>query len=333
VQTVIKHKFCDLHVHHVGVEPLKNGSFIRFDLLPKKLKKTLAKSYNLEQNQFGKSKIDEFITHFLVEQVDQSRINHVVLLAMDEVYNISGKPILEKTICLVDNDYVASIAENHKKILFGASIHPYRNDAILELERQVRHGACLMKWLPSSQGIDLMHKKCIPFYDALVEYKIPLLCHIGVEHVLAGGNNKLNNPFLLRAALDRGVTVIAAHCGGRIFISDKNYFKHWEQLVYQYQNIYGDISAFGFPLRRLALEKILNNPILSERILYGSDFPSPMWLPSFLGLIPTKKILQLNKISNPFDKCVQVMQAAGVPQSVFNRAYNLLRLSSHNSIG
>lgn len=71
-----------------------------------------------------------------------------------------------------------------------------------------------VQWLPNSMNIDPTDERCLPFYHVLKSRGIVLLCHTGEEHsVDAGGiDQKLGNPLLLRAALDAGVTVIAAHC-------------------------------------------------------------------------------------------------------------------------
>ncbi|MCP4413737.1 MAG: amidohydrolase family protein [Gammaproteobacteria bacterium] len=319
---------CDMHVHLVGLEESLNGCFLRLERLPKGLKNVLAKTYGLRVSQFDEPGIDEIISNSIIGNINSSSVDHAVLLALDEIYDQNGKQLNDKTVCYVDNDYTADLASKNEKILFGASIHPYRQDALSELERLAKRGACLVKWLPSAQGIALTHPKCLEFYDALCTLNMPLLCHVGIEHVLPGGDGKMNNPLLLRPALERGVTVIAAHCGSRIFITEKCYFKSWVKLAHQYPNFYGDISAFGYPLRSWALRKILHDPVLVERIIYGSDFPSPILLYSFLGMIPFEKISKLKQLSNPFDKSLQALHAAGVPSAVFSRAYQLLHLNN-----
>ena len=62
-----------------------------------------------------------------------------------------------------------------RKMLFGASVHPYRKDAVAELERCVAAGAVLLKWLPITQGFNPADPRCFPFYEALAHHKLPLL--------------------------------------------------------------------------------------------------------------------------------------------------------------
>ncbi len=317
---------CDIHVHLVGFERDQNGCFLRLENLNPRLSKHLISNFGIKQNQLKQPGIDNFISTRLLKHIDESILDHAVLFALDGVYHPNGHILENQTTCLVDNDYVASIAAKSNKTLFGASIHPYRADAIHELERLTKLGACLVKWLPSAQLIDLNHPRCLAFYDALQSLNVPLLCHTGTEHVIPGGKSHMNAPILLKPALERGVKVIAAHCGARLFITEKDFFSQWTDLVSHYPNLYGDISAFGYPLRRWALSKILHDSVLTERIIFGSDYPSLMMPMSFLGMINLSDTLKLGRISNPFDKAVETINAAGVPTSAFNRAYQLLRL-------
>ena len=68
---------------------------------------------------------------------------------------------------------------------------------------------------------------------------------------------------------------------------------------------------------------------LSAKLVYGSDFPvSPMPL-SCIGRVQLRRALQLRRVRNTFDQAVQMMQAAGVPQEVFARAEQLLRIPAN----
>ena len=52
------------------------------------------------------------------------------------------------------------------------------------------------------------------FYELLAAEGLPLLVHTGNEHTCRPGRNAWNDPALLRHALERGVTVIAARIRG-----------------------------------------------------------------------------------------------------------------------
>ena len=74
--------------------------------------------------------------------------------------------------------------------------------------------------------------RCIPFYEALAHHGIPLLSHTGWEHVLPCLDRSVADPMLLLEALKRGVKVIAAHCGTRLFPWEIDYFptgRNWRR--------------------------------------------------------------------------------------------------------
>src|SRR4051794_27942422 len=101
----------------------------------------------------------------LVETVrGATPIEAAVVLAFDAVHDAEGNPDPERTHLHVSNDYVAELTGRHPELLFGASVHPYRKDAIAELERCVERGAVLLKWLPIVQDINPADERCLPFY-------------------------------------------------------------------------------------------------------------------------------------------------------------------------
>src|SRR5437016_10482647 len=116
----------------------------------------------------------------LAEIIDGTeKLDAAVILAFDAVHTEEGQIDLSKTHLYVTNDYVIELAARHPKMLFGASVHPYRKDALAEIERCVKAGAVLLKWLPIVQNFNPADSRCIPFYEALAHYKLPLLSHTG----------------------------------------------------------------------------------------------------------------------------------------------------------
>jgi hypothetical protein len=160
----------------------------------------------------------------------------------------------------------------------------------------------------------------------LAQHRIPLLCHAGGEHTLKAFPNALNDPRRLAPALERGVTVIAAHCGVSLFLHEKSYFRAWREMALRHERFYGDISAFGVITRVWPLGTMLGTPRLAAKLVYGSDFPVPPMPLSCLGRVGLRRALQVRRVRNPFDQAVQMMQAAGVPHEVFSRAEQLLRI-------
>jgi uncharacterized protein len=119
----------------------------------------------------------------LIETIDQTTwLDAAVVLAFDAVHDAEGRRDDANTHLYVTNDYVIELAKRHPKVLFGASVHPYRKDAVAELQRCVAAGAVLMKWLPITQGFNPADERCIPFYEAMAHHKLPLLSHTVRSH-------------------------------------------------------------------------------------------------------------------------------------------------------
>ena len=232
---------------------------------------------------------------------------------------------------VTDNDFVADLAATSGKTLFGASVHPYRGDALEEMDRLIEKGACLVKWLPSAQNIQPDHPRCFPFYDLLAKHHVPLLSHTGAEHTLKAFPDSLSDPRRLVPALERGVTVIAAHCGTSLFLHEKSHFRAWQEMALQHENFYGDISAFGVITRIWRLGTFLRSPALAAKCVFGSDFPVPPWPLSCLGKISLRETLAIRRTRNYFDQSVALMKAAGVTDEIFARAGELLRVPDRQS--
>src|SRR5215217_3123953 len=61
-------------------------------------------------------------------------IDGVVVLAFDAVYDDAGDLDARNTHLYVTNDHVIELAKRDRRMLFGASVHPYRKDASQQLE-------------------------------------------------------------------------------------------------------------------------------------------------------------------------------------------------------
>src|SRR5579884_1341016 len=89
-------------------------------------------------------------------------LDAVVILALDAVYDEQGHLDQDRTNLHVTNDYAWELSQRHPKFLFGASVHPYRPDAVAELERCAERGCVLMKWLPVVQDFNPADRRCLP---------------------------------------------------------------------------------------------------------------------------------------------------------------------------
>lgn len=180
--------------------------------------------------------------------IGESHVDHVVCLALDPVYDAQGKRQENRSHMWVDNDYILELQRSlPEKVLLGASVHPYDPDFKKRVDKYIDQGAVLLKWLPSSQQMNLADGRVRDALAYLATAKagdpLPLLLHVGPEYALpstdprtAGydclswtlwdefvnlfrGSDRWYRPRTkeveanLRAGLEQGAVIIFAHCG------------------------------------------------------------------------------------------------------------------------
>lgn len=218
-----------------------------------------------------------------------------MLMAFDRTHDINGKPVDAQSAFYLPNTYAARVAAaDPARLLWTASIHPYRVDAAEEVARVVAAGAVAVKWLPPAMGIDPASPRCDKFYDAMAKFDLPLITHGGEEKAVEGAHQPLfGNVLKLRRPLDRGVRVVVAHCAslGRDIDLDKGNdgpevtaFSLFERLMAEraYEGrLFGDISATPQANRFTSLAQILSHRDWDNRLLNGSDYPLPGVFPLF----------------------------------------------------
>ena len=251
-------------------------------------------------------------------------LDAAVVLAFDAVYNVDGQLNASDTHLHVTNDYAIKLCRQNPRMLFGASVHPYRKDAIAEIERCVKAGAVLMKWLPIVQNFNPADDRCIPFYEALAHHRLPLLSHTGGEKSLPNLNVNVMDPALLLPALQRGVTVIAAHCGTRSDPGEPDFLPSFMKMAREYANFYGDTAALCLPTRSYAFGPLLADPVVRDKLVHGSDWPIISIPPaSALGI---RKSLRLWADPNWMRRDVITKKALGFDDDYFHRAARILRV-------
>jgi hypothetical protein len=324
----------DMHVHFGAPKDEESGCY-----WSKEFEQTLAylAMLLLTKSLFKKIDISRVKKHLLGTINGAKYVAKCVLLAMDQVYDEKGRVHPEWTHLHVPNRYLASLAIENERVLFGASVHPYRVDWEDELSFCFEQKAVLCKWITSSQQINPAHSKCEPFYKMLAAHKLPLLCHGGPEYAIPTSNkiyNEYNNPKHLTSALEQGVTVIVAHSALPYFwLADVNYqddFKDLLKLFHQAEkenwNLYADVSAITGPLRMPYIER-LRKEVPPERLLFGSDYPIPLselsynrstGFFSWLGFI-CKVIF----MKNPLDKNYLIVKEMGFDKRLFTNAQML----------
>ncbi len=325
----------DMHIHFGAPKDAASGCY-----WSKEFEKTAAYFAMLlmTKSLFKKVDIDRVKNHLLSMINGSKLVQKGVFLAMDQVYDESGKVHPRRTHLHVPNRYIAKLARENERVLFGASVHPYRADWEEELDFCLENRAVLCKWIPSSQLIDPEHAKCKPFYQKLATHKLPLLCHTGPEYAIPTSDksyNKFNNPRYLRKALEQGVCVIAAHCALPYFyLLDKpSYYDDWHDFLKLMQEseqqgweLYADLSALSGPLRLPFIDDIIKN-VPAKRLLFGSDYPVPLSGLSYHKPISLSRwlkfIFRLISIKNPFDKNYNIIAGMGFDNHVFTNASQL----------
>jgi len=328
-------KVIDIHIHigGPGDEP-SSGCFFseKFIWSPAFLAMLIV------TNSIFKKVTTKSIRRKIVGEINSSkRIDKGVLLALDMPHNENGDPLPNFTHLYTPNNYIISLSKSNPKVLFGASIHPYRKDSIDEIERCIKEGAVLCKWIPSSQLIDPSHPKCIPFYKKLSEKNLPLLCHTGPEHAVPTSipeYSKDDNPIYLRKALEMGVTVISAHCSTPYFGPlDPDYFDDFLSLMKESEKkgwrLFGDISALATPFRIPYVRRI-KDEIPPKKLIFGSDYPIPISDLSYSknrgDILTIIKLMLKAKFTNSLDKYYHIVKdEMGFEESVFENFYGLMK--------
>lgn len=211
-----------------------------------------------------------------------------MLFAFDHACDAHGQPVPAHTTFHVPDAYAAAVAGRHAdRFAWVASIHPYRPDALARLDAALAQGAVALKWLPSSMAIDLREPRLNAFYDRLAAARLPVIVHCGEERAVPGaGREDLGNPLMVRAALERGVRVVVAHCASLGTAPDLDARRPREVQAFSLfarlmdegwgEQLMGDISVVLQTNRRPEVARtLLMREDWHPRLLHGSDYPLP----------------------------------------------------------
>jgi hypothetical protein len=321
--------FTDLHCHTAGLGAGGSGCFVS-DRLRHSLKlRFYLKSFGVTEAELLREG-DGLVLTRLSERLAASRqVNRAVILALDGVVDARGELDRARTEVYVPDEFLAAEVPKHPNLLWGASVNPYRPDALARLEWARAHGAVLVKWLPSIQQIDPADPRLIPFYQKMAELGLPLLTHTGNEHSFTPARDELCDPDRLRLPLSQGVTVIAAHAATTGRFDGERSLDRLARLLPLYPNLHADLSSLTQLNKPGDLGAVLRRPEFRHRLLYGTDYPligtsalvSPWYFPGQLSFSQMQAVAGL---AHPWDRDVALKQALGVPAEVWTRADGLL---------
>ena len=305
----------DYHVHVVGLGT-SSGACVNDSMLSWRhpLKRAKTRIYLSASGISDIHNADEQYVSRLVRLV--RGFGHpakVHILALDHYYNADGTINREKTEFYVPNDYVVRLATQYPDIFIPVvSVHPYRPDAVQEIEKWARQGVHDVKWLPNAQGIDPSDPRNDDFYRAMRKNNMVLLTHTGKEMAVnADKAQRWGNPLLLRRPLDLGVKVIMAHCAslgsnpdldhpGRNATNVELFFRMMDDARYR-GLLFADISATT-QINRTPhpILDLIARPDLCNRLVDGSDYP----LPAINCIISTRKLARLGMITSEERHCL-----------------------------
>lgn len=222
------------------------------------------------------------------------------ILAFDKHYRPDGTVDLSKTYMYVPNDYIGELASQYSDIFLPViSLHPYRRDAVEELDKWAKAGIKYIKWLPNAMGMDPADRAIEPFYRRMKQHNMILLSHGGEEQAVeAQEDQELGNPLRLRKPLDMGIRVIVAHAasfggckdldhgGGKKADCFDLFLRLMDEAKYR-GLVFGEVSAMlQFNRMPVPISTLLKRQDLHPRLVNGSDYP----LPAINSLIHTRSL-------------------------------------------
>ncbi|MDE1819869.1 MAG: amidohydrolase [Euryarchaeota archaeon] len=175
------------------------------------------------------------------------------------------------------NDFVARyVRTDPERLIAVGSVHPRRHPdplrALWELKQQGIRGIKLhpphQLFAPNEHLAERgANERLAALYRGCQELKLPIIFHTGTS-IFPGARNRFAEPMLIEdVAVDHpDLTIVLAH-GGRPFWTEQAMF-----LCRRFSNVYLEVS--GVPPEKL-LTYFPDLERLSERVLFGSDWPGP----------------------------------------------------------
>jgi predicted TIM-barrel fold metal-dependent hydrolase len=301
----------DVHVHLAALPTPHNGCRLSPRMRRSLITRFLAWRHGLPLDD-PETANRRYVESLERELAASQRVERAVLLAMDGAYDAAGRLDESRTDFLISNDHLFAVAAGSDRFLPGVSVNPVRRDAIDEVERCAEKGAVLVKVLPNAQGFDPGDRRFVPFYAALARLGLPLLSHVGYEFSLIGHDQSVGDPARQAAALHERVTVIAAHgCSHGLFFREPH-FQTMLDLARRYPRFYVDTSALSFPNRVGALLRLRRHPEMFDRLLFGTDFPLPVFGYPCLAILDGDGYAVARKAASRFDRQAVILDRLGV---------------------
>lgn len=312
----------DMHCHIAGIGAGGSGCFVSPKMRSNWRFNIYLRSFGVTRKEIEKNG-DRLVADRISGSLAKSKyVSRAVLLALDGVVGADGQLDTNRTEAYVPDEFVADMAARHTNLLFGASVNPYRADALTRLAWAKTHGAVLVKWIPPLMEINPDDPKLIPFYQKMVELDLPLLSHTGREKSFSRADEELGDPQKLRLPLSLGVTVIAAHIASSEKYQGERGPDRLARLMREYPNLHADISALTQINKPGCLKTALRKAEFSGRLVYGTDFPlinTALVSPWYSFRLSLREKFIIWRTENPWDRDVLIKHDLGVPTETFAR--------------
>lgn len=319
----------DMHVHTAGIGAGGSGAFVSRQMSENIRFPLYLRAFGVSREELEAEGDALVVARISAAVAASRRVAKAVVLALDGVV-ANGELDRVATQVYVPNHFVAAETAKYANLCFGASVNPYRHDAIDRLREARAQGALLLKWIPNIMAIRPDDETLRPFYQELVALELPLLSHAGQERSFATAYDALGDPRRLEFPLSLGVTVIAAHIATGGENEDEGNFERILPMFERFPNLYSEISSLTQINKLGYLSKALAVPGVAPRLLYGTDWPlqffplvSPFYQTRKVGLGTAKSVAA---IENTWDRDVALKEAMGVPGDVFARSAKVLAM-------
>lgn len=319
----------DMHVHTAGVGAGGSGAFVSRQMSENIRFPLYLRAFGVSREELDAEGDALVIARISAAVTASKRVGKAVVLALDGVV-ANGALDRAATQVYVPNHFVAAETAKYENLCFGASVNPYRHDAIDRLRQAHQQGALLLKWIPNIMRIRPDDEALRPFYQELVALDLPLLSHAGQERSFATADDALGDPRRLELPLSLGVTVIAAHIATGGENEGEGNFERILPMFERFPNLYSEVSSLTQVNKLGYLRKALTVPGLAPRLLYGTDWPlqffplvSPFYQTRDVGFGAAKSVAA---IENTWDRDVALKEAMGVPAHVFARSAEVLAM-------
>lgn len=317
-----------MHVHAAGIGAGGSGAFVNEVMAESFRFPFYLRAFGVSRSELESAGDGLVIARISAQIAASKRVRKAVVLALDGVVDGSGELDRQATQVYVPNEFVAQAVARYDNLCFGASVNPYRHDALQRLQRAKFAGAVLVKWIPNIMDIDPADESIRPFYAKLVALDLPLLTHAGQERSFSSAKDELGDPRRLELPLSMGVTVIAAHIATTGDNEGESNFERILPMFERHPHLYADVSSLTQINKRGYLQRAFAVSGLEQRLLYGSDWPLQFFplVSSYFHIdsIGGSKAKSIARIDNAWDRDVALKTALGVPRHVFARSAALL---------